>query len=143
MSRLRHSRPSPALVVAVFALVAALAGTAVAEQATTSVSKKKTKKIAKKQVNKVLPIGNDELAEIAEHSEDVSIPSSGFDALTVSCEESERILSGGFRWEGIPPATATWTQLDHRENNGWRAGGSNFSGSPKNFIVHAYCLTTG
>jgi len=47
------SRRSPATVVAVLALVAALAGTALAgETATTSVSKKQTKKIAKKQAKK-------------------------------------------------------------------------------------------
>jgi hypothetical protein len=47
-------RPSPALLVAVMALIAALAGTAVAADpvANTAVSKKKTKKIAKKVAKK-------------------------------------------------------------------------------------------
>jgi uncharacterized protein (DUF2141 family) len=55
MNRLRM--PSPAIVVAVLALVAALAGTAVAEQATTSaLTKKKVKKIANKQIDKRFPI---------------------------------------------------------------------------------------
>lgn len=51
---------SPALIVAVLALVAAVAGTAVAEEATTSakpVTKTKAKKIAKKEVDKKFPIG--------------------------------------------------------------------------------------
>ena len=65
---------SPALVVAVLALIAALAGTAIAgPTATTSISKKKTKKIALNQANKVvagvLPIGASELGNLREESE--------------------------------------------------------------------------
>ncbi len=66
MSRIKHARPSPAILVAVIALVAALGGSAVAEVATTSLSKKEkkqTKKIAKKQVNKKLPIESKNLAD--------------------------------------------------------------------------------
>jgi hypothetical protein len=37
--RLSQSRPSPALVVAIAALIAALAGTAIAQEATTSVER--------------------------------------------------------------------------------------------------------
>jgi hypothetical protein len=63
----RDLRPSPAIIVAIVALVAAVAGTAVAGPgADTSVSKKKTKQIAKKQVNKLAPgIANDEITERA------------------------------------------------------------------------------
>jgi hypothetical protein len=52
MRRFRH--PSPAIIVAILALVAAVAGTAVAADpvANTAVSKKKTKKIAKNQAKK-------------------------------------------------------------------------------------------
>ena len=60
MSRLGRALPSPALVVAIGALAAALAGTAVAERASTTASKSKltskqkteVKKIAKKQGKK-------------------------------------------------------------------------------------------
>jgi uncharacterized cupredoxin-like copper-binding protein len=60
MGMIRGTRPSPAILIAILALVAALAGTAVAgPTATTSVSKKKVKKIAKKQaikqINKLAP----------------------------------------------------------------------------------------
>ena len=59
---------SPAIPIAVLALVAALGGVAVAGPvATTSVSKKKTKKIAKKQANKEidkrLPFGTGDIAD--------------------------------------------------------------------------------
>jgi len=60
---IQASRPSPAIVVAVLALVAAFAGTAVAEEATTSakpVTKKKAKKIANKEIDKRFPIGGDD-----------------------------------------------------------------------------------
>ena len=59
MSRIKKAMPSPAMLVAIVALVAALGGTAVAEVATTSLSKKDTKKVkkiankqGKKQANK-------------------------------------------------------------------------------------------
>jgi len=69
MSRIRRRTPSPALVIAAVALVAALAGTAVAQgpEASTSISKKKVKKIAKKeakkQIKKVLPLEASDLAD--------------------------------------------------------------------------------
>jgi hypothetical protein len=49
--------PSPAILIAVLALVAALAGTAVAgpDASTSAVSKKTVKKIATKQINKLAP----------------------------------------------------------------------------------------
>ena len=65
MRRLRQARPSPALIVAILALVAAVGGTAVAQQATTSqVTKKKVKKISKKQAKKYFDanIGNASVA---------------------------------------------------------------------------------
>lgn len=57
MRRLRTTVPSPATVVAVLALVAALTGTAVAERGATAgaFSKKKAKKIAARQVKKLAP----------------------------------------------------------------------------------------
>ena len=69
MKRIRGSHPSPAIIVAVAALIAALAGTAVAEEATTSakpVTKKKVKKIADKRIDKAAPgltVGNSELLD--------------------------------------------------------------------------------
>jgi hypothetical protein len=55
--RITERRPSPALVVAVLALVAGVAGTALAADpvAKKAVTKKKVKKIAKKQVTKLAP----------------------------------------------------------------------------------------
>jgi hypothetical protein len=61
MGRIRGSRPSPAIVLAAVALVAALAGTALAgsDATTSAINKKKVKKIATKQatkqINKLAP----------------------------------------------------------------------------------------
>ena len=58
LRRMRGARPSPAIAVAIVALVAALAGTAVASDpgaSTSALNKKKVKKIAAKQVKKLAP----------------------------------------------------------------------------------------
>ena len=67
-TKLMGLRPSPAIVVAVMALVAAIAGTAVAGPgATTSkITKKKVTKIADNEINKLAPkIANDEITKRA------------------------------------------------------------------------------
>jgi hypothetical protein len=148
MKRLKHSRPSPALVVAVIALVAALAGTAVAEQATTSqVSKKKAKQIAKKQANKavdaLLPVGALEFGTLTERSETFTINAGTADARTVDCNAEEKVISGGWRWNDGPlNQNGLFTQIDHRSGNGWRAGARNGQpvGNNRAFTVYAYCL---
>jgi hypothetical protein len=57
MGRIRTSRPSPAIVVAVLALVAALAGTAAAgpDTSISAVTKAKVKRIAGKEIEKKAP----------------------------------------------------------------------------------------
>ena len=62
---MRGSRPSPGTVVAVLALVAALAGTAIASPgaSTSALTKKKVKKIAGKQIDERLPWGSGDIAD--------------------------------------------------------------------------------
>jgi hypothetical protein len=105
MTRLRRSRPSPALVVA-------LAGTVGADPvAQTSISKKKTKKIARNQANKavdapaeaVFPIGGGELGEITERSQTFQVTAGTTTSQTVNCEANERVISGGSRWDASTP----------------------------------------
>jgi hypothetical protein len=159
MTRFRRSRPSPALIVAVVALVAALAGTAVAADplATTSVSKKKTKKIAKKQANKAvdafatatLPIGGSDLATIQERTDSTDIPVTtggtiSKDTATANCETGERVISGGWSTEldiagGV--TTAALSYEDKRTDNGWEASAGNLSSTTTNELTaYAYCL---
>jgi hypothetical protein len=150
MTRLKRSRPSPALVVGVLALVAALAGTAVAADpvAQTSISKKKTKKIATNKANKavdafaeaLLPVGGGDLGEITERSTTTQVANGTTTSQTVNCEAGERVISGGSRWDNFNAPIFVITQEDKREGNGWRAGGINASGAIQPFTVYAYCL---
>jgi hypothetical protein len=55
MRRLRASGPTPALVVAILALVAGVSGAAVADPVAKKVTTKKVKKIANKQIEKKAP----------------------------------------------------------------------------------------
>jgi hypothetical protein len=150
MTRLKRSRPSPALVVGVLALVAALAGTAVAADpvATTSVSKKKTKKIAKNQAIKQIdlafddafPVGADELGTIDEHSQTTNIAVNTTGTAEVQCETGERVISGGWRDTAAPTTTSLIVPYeDHRTSNGWRASGLAL-GTARSITVFAYCL---
>jgi hypothetical protein len=136
---------SPALVVAVLALIAALAGTAIAgPTATTSISKKKTKKIALNQANKVvdgvLPIGASELGNLREESETFQVNSGATVSQTVDCNSDEKVISGGSRWDNFQTPIFVITQEDRRDGNGWRAGGVNATGATQPFTVYAYCL---
>jgi hypothetical protein len=158
MSSLRRSRPSPAIVVAVVALVAALAGTAVAADplATTSVSKKKTKKIAKKQANKAVdafaaatfPIGGAELATIEERTASETLAPLADplnpETATANCQTGERVISGGWTTELEQVGTDARVALpfeDRRSDNGWQASAINLSSTLTNELTaHAYCL---
>jgi hypothetical protein len=148
MNRLKR-RPSPALIVSVMALVAALAGTAIASDpvATTAVSKKKTRQIARNEANKavdaLLPVGASEFGTIQERSETFTINAATADARTVDCNAEEKVISGGWRWNDGPlNQNGLFVQLDHRSGNGWRAGARNGQpvGNDRAFTVYAYCL---
>jgi hypothetical protein len=142
MRRLRHSRPSPALIVAVVALVGALGGSAVAEQATTSVTKKKTKKIAKKQANKaidaVLPVDSTELGSIETRSQSQTV-TNNYVELTADCETGEKVLSGGFETNNVNLNEFDFFPFESfKDNEGWYVRG--FVSGTKTLTVHAYCL---
>jgi hypothetical protein len=144
MDRIKSARPSPAIIVAVLALVAALAGTAVAEQATTSakkpVTKKKARTIAKKQANKQI----DNRLPLIPHTETFQVPNSTTVDETVECDENEQVISGGYEWDNFADEIFVITQLDQRsDNNGWRAGGINASGATQPFTVWVNCIPTG
>lgn len=119
MRRLRHARPSPALVVAVLALIAAVAGSAIAKIATTprlnNKEQQQVKKIARKQINKLAPglsVANAENAENATNAADAvtlggAVPSSyraryaivaadGTLVQGVAVENVERISAGQY-----------------------------------------------
>jgi hypothetical protein len=71
----RGSGPSPAIIVASLALVAALAGTAIAgpDAIISALTRSKVKKIAQKQVNKRFPVGESDIANGAVTREKTSL----------------------------------------------------------------------
>ena len=115
VSRLNQS---PAMIVAIVALIAALAGTAIADPgaSTSKITKSKVKKIANKQINKRLPIDAAELGAGAvtapklgtltvRDSAPTTVPADGAPGnglsqarnAEVSCNAGEVALGGGVR----------------------------------------------
>jgi hypothetical protein len=93
--RIVTARPSPALIVAVVALVAAVAGTAIAGPgaSTSAISKSKVKKIANKQINKRLPLTG---ADIDYGIHKVRVLSGDGDfGETATCPDGEIAIGGG------------------------------------------------
>jgi hypothetical protein len=166
MKRIWPSRPSPALVVAVVALVAALAGTAVAadplvtssaEPVTKQKVKRIAKKIAKRQARKKVnafeaakfPIGASDLAAIDEHSESENLPPGSAagvftdETATANCDSDEQVISGGWSTEFEDNGTTklAFVVSDKRSDNGWEASAVNLSSTETNELtVYAYCL---
>jgi hypothetical protein len=145
MTRLIRSRTSPALIVAVVALIAALAGTAIAGPGASSsaITKSKVKKIANKQAGKqiqaLLPIGSAELAVINTRTQTQTIPANGFNGtrITANCQSGERIISGGYK-------NGNGSQIlvgeSFKQGDGWEVLAYNFSGGNQSVTVEAYCL---
>jgi hypothetical protein len=148
MDRRKWGRPSPAIIVAVMTLVAALAGTAIAgPNATTSVSKKQTKKIAKKQANKAvgnaLPIGAEDLSEITTEEESTTINNNQQASLSPTCSDDQKVISGGGKFNDAPANNNNLDiQATHRDGAGWRTIFSNRSGTNNRTVTaYVYCLT--
>ena len=144
MRRVRPSRPNPALVVAVIALVAALGGTAVAADpvANTAISKKKTKKIANKQAQKVvdqtLPIDSSELASIETRSVSQSV-TNNYVELTANCQTDEKVLSGGYKTDNAALASFNLFPFESfKQDEGWYVRA--FVSGTFTLTVEAYCL---
>jgi hypothetical protein len=149
MRRIRHARPSPTIVIAVLALVAAMTTTAIAGQsASISVSKKKVRTIAKnvarKQIDRRFPVGSGRLGTINTRTAHVSLPPSPpgttFEA-TASCQPGEKVISGGVDTPNQEPFSVADSQ---KAGEGWRARVSASAGvppgTPPQLTVEAYCL---
>ncbi|MGH2993187.1 MAG: hypothetical protein ACRDL1_06595 [Solirubrobacterales bacterium] len=112
MNSVTAIKPSPAIVVAALALVAALAGTAVAgpDASTSAINKKKVKQIATKQIDKRFPVGTEDIAEGAVTSPKLAdgaistvmrqgptetVPINSFKRAEASCLPGERATGGG------------------------------------------------
>jgi hypothetical protein len=119
------------------------------EEATTSqvkrgqvrrIARRVVRRVAGRQIDRQFPVGASQIGEIVERSETFTIDNAAADARTVSCQQGEKVISGGSRWVDAPLALAFFTQMTHRVDNGWRAGGTNLSGTPRQFTTYAYCL---
>jgi hypothetical protein len=156
-------RPSPAIIVAVVALVAALAGTAIAGPGaeTSAFTKAKAKKVANKQINKRLPwetedvgdnavttpkiangaVTSPKLATINTRSVTQSVPDSDYFEVTAQCQSGEKVLSGGVRWDNDFLDDFTPIQESYKDGEGWHARVFNGSGTgPHTVHIEAYCL---
>ena len=145
MTRIIRSRPSPAIIVAVVALIAALAGTAVAGPGASSsaLTKAKVRTIANKQANKaldaVLPLGSANLGTINTRTQTTTVAPNGFNGTTITanCQAQEKVLSGGLRSGNN---TAVLIGESFKQGEGWQVLAHNFSGANQNVTVEAYCL---
>jgi hypothetical protein len=136
MRRIKGAKPSPALLVAVVALVAALGGGAVAGVAVTALNKqekKQVKKISKKQARKLdkkieLTPGpkGDQGPPGKNAAENVVVRESAVSSglRTVSCMEGERLVGGGGATS--PPAALSIN------------GPTETSGTPSGWSAQAY-----
>jgi hypothetical protein len=165
MGHSKSARPSPAMIVAALALVAALAGTAVAgsgNDASTSISGSQTKKIAKqqgkkqakKQIKKLLPISSEDLGEgsaVAAKLGSISqvtgpatpVPPTGATVTsTATCPVGSKVLGGGSSTnESAFTPHLILTVGNKRSNNGWSASGYDLlAAGTGTMTAYAYCL---
>jgi hypothetical protein len=137
----RISRQSPAILVAVIALVAALAGTAVAGPgaSTSAVDKSDVRRIAAKKadkaVNAAFPVTSAKLGTINTRTQTQSINSNQFGEATANCQAGEKALSGGARGGQF-----LFLNESHKQAEGWRARAFNFGGNAETLTVEVYCL---
>jgi hypothetical protein len=138
----------------VVALIAALAGTAVAGPgASTSakaVTKAKVKKIANKQINKQFPltaedlgpgiVTSSKLGTINTRSVDVTLGPDAFGEGTANCLTGEKLISGGVQVNNQNIDEFTSILESYKDGEGWYARFFNDVGT-RTFTVYAYCLS--
>ena len=169
MSRIKPTRPSPALVISIVAMFAALGGGAFAATATTSkqalnnkgnLNKNvvKKKNIAKKAVvtskikdGKVTgsklsdeSVSASKLGSISTTSSTpTTLPATGVNATaTVTCPGDSKVTGGGYTTNGSLAAGIIPIGVESkRSNNGWTATAYDLALAGTGTIVaHAYCL---
>ena len=112
MSRIKRGRPSPAILVAVIALVAALAGTALAgsgPSATTAASLKKVEKTANKAKKKAKKANNkakaaQSAADAAQSSADAAQGTADANGTKLACPAGTVYVLGGCLETALRPA---------------------------------------
>jgi hypothetical protein len=110
MKRIRLRRPSPAMIVAIIALIGALAGTSVAHHGKPGVFK----------LANFQPDSRDRLAGtgVIQYAGASFVTPAVVDSFNtvhryeVKCELSKKATSGGFKWTGTPPNQGDYQLLD-------------------------------
>ena len=129
-------RPSPAMVIAIVALFAALGGTAVGAKV---LGKKQVKNIANTQANNVFSQRSGTLTRVQ-----VSrlIPAGGIDTVTATCPPGQGVVSGGAIF--ISGGGEIFIDDTEGSRNSWVVGGDNFD-QPISAEVRAiaYCTPSG
>jgi hypothetical protein len=159
MKRLKIGRPSPAIIVAVAALVAALAGTAIADPgaSVSKINRAKVKKISQKQARKVitqeapnLTVGaanNLTNLEYVRSSSTTVAPSANGSAIA-TCPSGKFVTGGG--GAGLDVSGAGLTEVASHPSNGtqgqlgytaWEYRVHNASGSPHTINAYAVCAS--
>jgi hypothetical protein len=145
-------RPSPAIIVAVVALIAALAGTAMAGPGaeTSKITKSKVKKIANKQINKQLPWETGDLAQgavtapvvgqINTRTLQINVPMNSYGEGTANCQSGEKVISGGVKVNNTGLDEFTPIVESYKEGEGWFVRVNNGHSVDRTFTIEAYCL---
>jgi hypothetical protein len=142
MRGINRSRPSPAIIVAVVALIAALAGTAVAGPgaSTSALNRAKVKNIARKQANKavqsIFPITGGDLGTVTTRTQSQTVAPGQTTSATANCQPNERVLSGGF----IVPTGFEFVEQDRQQGEGWFVQVFNNTSATHTFTAQANCL---
>jgi hypothetical protein len=128
MERFRNARPSPAIVIVALALVAALAGTALAgpDAVTSAITKKKVKKIARKQIKKLAPglsVANAETAGVANRATTADTADSATQAQNANTANGVKPIKVSFAAPSGTPPTAFVNQGGVRIRGECTAGG--------------------
>ena len=155
MRRITSSRPSPAILVAVVALVAALAGTAVADSGAVAskITRSKVKTIAERKANKAikqqapnLEVGSatalTQLEYVRSSSTTVAPNSNG--SAIATCPTGKFVTGGG---GAGPDITSVETLASHPSNGNqgqlgytaWEYRVHNSSAAPHNITAYAIC----
>ncbi len=159
-----HSRPSPAMVIAVVALSFALAGTAVAgpDSLTRAVTKSKVKKIAKKQANKAIDQREGSLnvksADTADRLANVTVQKEEFEVLDntangalATCPGGQQVISGGvitgandsFITNSVPASALVGDLADGQAFTAWRGFVVNQLGGSGTITSTVYAVCAG
>lgn len=151
MSRLRPKAPSPALVISVIALFAALGGTSYAALANGSVG---TAQLKNKAVTNAklapLSVGTAKIRDaavsqsklaITTQSASVSVPNGQRGTVTAGCPSGTVVLAGGGGFPGVAQPYALLENSNASGTSGWTVEGWNIgTGAARTLVARVVCI---